>query len=222
MPIYIEGVNITGTRIENKPWRLLGKIIQKGVSLCAMCRSARNFAQDVCGHFHPCGSAQPNPTPGLTPTPDLTLTPILWGARDRQGQSGAIFPKKLRAAERPTSTSKTRTLRNFLPASPAHGASLPNASIFSSGDNVRNKGTPFFCRFERFLKILRGILNEGYIKFTGTGVLTGTQVLEPAEYPGFWQAAGFKPKPNPSRVLPGRVVPAWYPGFDHPGFTSTP
>ena len=91
---------------KQQQWKLSGKTVLKGLSLCAMCRSAQFFVQDVCGHFEPCTSAQTNPTPDLT----LTLTPTLWEARDRQGQSGAVFPKKLRAAQRPTSTSKARPL----------------------------------------------------------------------------------------------------------------
>ena len=138
-------------------------------------------------NFQPCTSAQTNLTPALTLAPDLTLTLTLRGARDRRGQSGGVLPQKPRAAKRPTSTSKTRTMHKlFLPTRPPHRASLPNACIFSPGDSVRIRGTEVqrdlvFFRLGKFLKILpRPLLISG-----GHDNFTGTRVLELAEYPGY-------------------------------------
>ena len=65
-----------------------------------------------------------------------------------------------------------------------------------------------------FLEILWGILNGGHCK------LTGTRVLESAEYPDF----GHSQNPRVSRQTlnrhgfsPTGFVPAGYPGLDHPG-----
>ena len=61
------------------------------------------------------GPDQPDPRPNPKPNPSI------WGARGRQGQPrgsaacfGGVYPKKLRAAEKPASTNTTRILHKAL------------------------------------------------------------------------------------------------------------
>ena len=82
---------------------------------------AQNFVQDLCGQFHPCTSAQTNPTPDLTLTPTLILT--LTPSQNRLGGSrsaGAVtrlrrvfwwcFSQNPGRPKRPASANKTSIL----------------------------------------------------------------------------------------------------------------
>ena len=78
---------------------------------------------------------------------------------------------------------------------------------------------PIFRRFERFLDIARHI-KRGICRTHGYPGAPTRRV------PGFWlwsppKPVGFMSYPNPSPTLPDRVVPAGYPGFNHPGHTSS-
>ena len=130
------------------------------------------------------------------------------------GSSNSNPPGYRRQPNRHTRMQNTHTQRR------SSMKTVKKAWVFSSEKWIVPPGAwkPLLCRIERFLDTrvccetckTRGMSN------------TGTRVLEPAEYPGFAPKPGcFKSNPNPSQVLPVPVVPAEYPGFDHPGYTSS-
>ena len=181
--------------------------VQIGVKLCA----GRVWSFPT---FH-VGSDQPDPRPN-THTNAYSLV----GSRSA-GKVWCRFPKETPGGRKPTPTSKTRTRHNFLCRPVLHIQRIYQRHAYSALRIVsvsEGQRDPVFCRFGRFPEILRHTKRGGHVK------LTGTRVFEPAEYPDFGQPENLQVSSQTQTrhgFCPTGLCTRRYPGFDHPGYTSS-